>query len=335
MEQKTTSYPVFLSVVYVVRDQKAALETIARRAIDALDTLVSDYELIIVDNASTDGSVQTLKHLTGAEGLPNVQVYTLGQRVDTDTAFWVGMENALGDFVAALDPLTDDIAFLPTMLAEATSGVDVVYARNDQKPEQPVVYRWSLAFFNKLYQWFSGVHLAKDAPQYRLLSKRVINYILQHAQPVISYRHLPASGGFTRAAMRYSAKPLASSPKSLADSIDRGLRMVVATSKAPLRLVTWLSLFGAGANVLYSVYVVFVSMFKANIAPGWASLSLQQSGMFFLLSLVLFVFGEYILHLARQSSDGPLYHVAQEFTSARMTRREKLNIEDVGRAGDE
>jgi hypothetical protein len=51
--------------------------------------------------------------------------------------------------------------------------------------------------------------------------------------------------------------------------------------------------------------------------------------MFFLISLVLLVLGEYILHMASLSNEGPLYHVGQEFTSARMTRKEKLNIEDV------
>ena len=59
------------------------------------------------------------------------------------------------------------------------------------------------------------------------------------------------------------------------------------------------------------------------------SLSLQQSGMFFLISMVLLVLGEYILHMARLSSEGPPYHVAQEFTSARLTRRERLNVEAV------
>lgn len=51
--------------------------------------------------------------------------------------------------------------------------------------------------------------------------------------------------------------------------------------------------------------------------------------MFFLISLVLLVLGEYILNMASLSNEGPLYHVGQEFTSARMTRREKLNIEEV------
>ena len=51
--------------------------------------------------------------------------------------------------------------------------------------------------------------------------------------------------------------------------------------------------------------------------------------MFFLLSLVLLVLGEYILNMVSLTNEGPPYHVAQEFTSTRMTRREKLNVEQV------
>ena len=80
---------------------------------------------------------------------------------------------------------------------------------------------------------------------------------------------------------------------------------------------------------MYCVYVLAVGILKTDVAPGWISLSLQQSGMFFLISLVLLVLGEYILNMASLSNEGPLYHVGQEFTSARMTRLEKLNIEEV------
>jgi len=102
-----------------------------------------------------------------------------------------------------------------------------------------------------------------------------------------------------------------------------------------MRLVTSLSLFGAIANLLYSLYVIIVAVAKDDVAPGWVSVSLQQSGMFLLISLVLLVLGEYILHMASLSNEGPLYHVAQEFTSSQMTRSEKLNIEDVAPDGGE
>ncbi len=322
-------FPVFLSVVYVVRNQGDRLDGIIKSAVERLSLLVADYELIVVDNASCDGSVDILKSLTKESGYPNLQVYALTKEVDSDAASWVGLENALGDFVAVVDPLLDDINFLPEMLEKAVMGADVVFASNQQKPRQSFAYRAAYTMFNFLYRNFNGIHLAKDAPQYRLLSKRIVNFILQHPQPAITYRHLPATGGFARINMEYSAEPLSINTKKLGDSIDRGMRLLVSTTQAPMRIVTVLSLFGAAANLVYSAYVVAVGIFKADVAPGWVSLSLQQSGMFFLISLVLLVLGEYILHMASLSNEGPLYHVGQEFTSARMTRREKLNIEDA------
>jgi hypothetical protein len=157
--------------------------------------------------------------------------------------------------------------------------------------------------------------------------------MLQHRQPALTYRHLPASGGFLRANLEYATQMPPPPRKRLGDGIDRGMRLLVSTTRAPMRVVTSLSLFGACANVVYSIYVVAVGLLKQDVAPGWVSLSLQQSGMFLLISLVLLVLGEYILHMASLSNEGPQYYVGQEFTSTRITRREKLNVEDVVQLG--
>ena len=321
--------PVFLSVVCVVRNSGPRLEPLLRDTSERVRDLVSDYELIIVENASEDASVGVLKQLTTAEGLPNLQVYALTKEVSSDTAAWVGVENALGDYVVVIDLLTDSLSILPDMLEKALAGVDVVFASNRQRPRQRLVYRLAYAGFNALYKAFSGIDLDNEAPSYRLLSRRVVHFILQHPHPALSYRHLPATAGFERANLQYSAPPLDVTRKRLGESVDRAVRLLVSTTHGPMRLVTTLSLFGAVANLAYSAYVVVVAIFKADIAPGWISLSLLQSGMFFLLSLVLLVLGEYVLHMMSLTNEGPKYHVAQEFTSARMTRREKLNLEVV------
>ena len=88
-------FPVFLSVVLVVRNQSSQIEQLLTEAATHLKTLVSDYELIIVDNASDDDSVSVLSYLTRESGHPNLQVYALTKVVDTDTASWAGLENAL------------------------------------------------------------------------------------------------------------------------------------------------------------------------------------------------------------------------------------------------
>ena len=322
-------YPLFLSVVYVVRNQSLELERILTHASDYLAGIVSDYELIVVDNASTDNSVERLRCLTSDKGLPNLQVYALTQEVGLDTASWVGVENALGDFVAVMDPFSDDVNFLSQMLDCAVKGTDVIFARNLQGQKQKVSYRIARRIFNWMYKHLNGVNLTNEAPQFRLLSKKIINFILQHKQPTLAYRHLPATGGFSRESLHYTYEQVRGPTKHFMDSVDYGIRLLTSTTRAPMRLVTMLSFVGASANLLYSFYVVAVALLKEDVAPGWISLSLQQSGMFFLMSLVLLVLGEYILQMASLASEGPGYHVAQEFTSANMTRLKKLNVEEA------
>ena len=321
--------PGFLSIVFVVRNQSDQLEEILNNAVLLIAPAVKDYELIVVDNASTDESIVHLKSITDANGIPNVQVYALSKEVDSDTATWVGLENALGDYIAVVDPFVDDINFLPRMMDEAASGADLVFANNLQKQRQNLMYSIAFALFNNLYRRLNNISISDEVPQYRILSKRVVNYMLQYPQPVVVYRHLAATSGFVRRILTYSTKPANLQQKNLSESIDRGVRLLISTTRAPMRIVTSLSLLGAFVNILYSGYILYTAAFGANVARGWASLSLQQSGMFFLISLVLFILGEYILQMARLSTEGPLYHVAQEFTSSRISRREKLNIEEV------
>lgn len=333
-EFQMADFPLFLSLVLVVRNQSSELKSIIQQTTILVAPLVNDYELVIIDNASEDDSVAVLEELTGEKGFPNLQIYVLAKEVDAGTASWVGLENSLGDFVAVIDPWADDIHFLPTMLDCAVSGTDVVFAVNEQhERQQGMVYRGCFWVFRKLYQWFNGIDVVREAPCYRVISKRVVNFILQHPTPALTYRYLPATSGFSKTTLSYSAQPKASRKKRLGENIDRGMRLIVATTRGPMRLVTLLSLFGAVANLVYSVYVIVIAIVKEDVAPGWVTLSLQQSGMFFLISLVLLMLSEYVLHMARLGTEGLPYHVAREFASAVVTRREHLNVEEAKTVG--
>ena len=105
------------------------------------------------------------------------------------------------------------------------------------------------------------------------------------------------------------------------------MKLVTSSSEIPLRLATTLSAVGAISSLAYSVYIVLIWSVKEDVAPGWVSLSMQQSGMFFLISIVLLVLSEYILEISRKANSGPAYYIADEFTSARLTRKERLNVE--------
>lgn len=231
--------------------------------------------------------------------------------------------------MVALDLDSDSIGQIPEMLDHAVRGADVVFAKNLDAPKQPLLYRFSAGVFNRIYKLFNGVNLSEDAPKFRVVSKAVVNYVLRFPQPAMAYRHLPATSGFSRHVVNYRNSVTRAKRKVLHSDMDQGLGMLVSTTRMPMRVVTSLSLFGAVANILYSMYVVTVAMFQRDIEPGWVSLSLQQSGMFFLLSLVLLILGEYILVMTSASTAGPSYHIAEEHTSARLLRKDRLNIESV------
>lgn len=328
------SYSVFLSVVINLRQSiNPSITSRLTQMTALLSNLVSDYELIIVDNGSMNNEILSeLKKLTAIDGLPNLQVYSLTKEIDSDTLAWLGLENALGDYVTILD--FDDIEsfnILPKMLEEATNGYDVVFARNIlQHKNEPISYRMANSIFNSLYRIFNkGLNLNKEAPKYRLLNKRVVNFILQHHRPAIALRYLPVISGFSKTYVEYELECQSTlNNKNLFQSIARGLKLLVSSTSRPMRLVTLLSLFGAGANFIYSIYVLLIYWFGSDVSEGWTSMSLQISGMFFLISLVLFVLGEYILYLVEQRDETPKYYIAQELTSARILRHEKLNIEE-------
>jgi hypothetical protein len=92
--------------------------------------------------------------------------------------------------------------------------------------------------------------------------------------------------------------------------------IVVSNSTHPLRVVTWLGLVASGLNMIYMLYVVAIYLFKHSVAEGWATLSLQISGMFFCLFLFMSVLCEYIGRIVSEVRTRPLYHMLEERNSS-------------------
>lgn len=320
-------HQIFLSAVLIVRNQQNAISDYLKSAISVLDNLATDYELIVIDNASTDNTVKNLRALVSNNGLPNIQVSALTKEVDFEVAACAGIESCLGDYVAVLNPLYDDFKQIERLIDTAISGVDVVFAYNEKQPRTTLPYRACAELFNFLYKTTKNIDIAKDSPQYRLMSRKVVNYILQHSSLAGSYRHLPITGGFSKQTVRYTASVDHIKPRRLKESFDRGIKLLISSTRAPIRIANFLCVFAAFSNIIYSFYVVLVGVFKSDVTPGWVTLSLQQSGMFFLISLVLLILSEYVANMIQLNGNNPSYHVANEFNSAKISRHEKLNIE--------
>ncbi|MEM6432188.1 MAG: hypothetical protein AAF708_23320, partial [Deinococcota bacterium] len=121
--------------------------------------------------------------------------------------------------------------------------------------------------------------------------------------------------------------------RSYVSASYRAIRMLLLSSHEPLRFLSVLAVGGALLNVLYSLYVLAVNIFKADVAEGWTSLSLQSSFMFFLLFLILAVLSEYIGRLFIHNQNRPFYLIAREKRSLVLSRKDELNVVASGDEG--
>jgi hypothetical protein len=324
----TPQLPVLLTIVLVTQNDAEQTPSIIRSTAEIASQLVSDYEIVVIDNGSTDATSQVLRQLTSQSGEANLQVYTLAGGVDDLTARWVGVENSLGDIVVCLDPRQGDLEHLVLLTRRAANGYDIVFTMRSFPKERRRLPRTLLyRAFGVATKLSTGLDLDSYSTSLIAISRRVVNYLLQFPDPQIKFRNLPSTTGFKRTSIRIPRLRRNTDTIRLRESLSRGIQLVTSSSESPLRLATTLSAVGAFSSLAYSVYVVLIWAFKEDVAPGWVSLSMQQSGMFFLISLVLLVLSEYVLEISRKANSGPAYYIANEFTSARLTRKERLNVE--------
>ena len=327
----STELPILLSIVLVVQNYADRIPEVVRDAGAIASQLVSDYEIVIVDNGSTDATSKILRGLTSEGGEANLQIYTLAGHVDDLTARWVGVENSLGDVVVCLDPRHGDLEQLEPLTRKVADGNDTVFTmRTFPKGRRSLPRILLYRIFGVATKLSTGLDLNSYSTSLIAISRRVVNDLLPFPDPQSKFRNLASTTGFRRTSIRIPLQQSSANKIKLRESLSRGIQLVTSSSENPMRLATTLSAVGAFGSFIYSVYVVFIWAFKEDIAPGWVSLSMQQSGMFFLISLVLLVLSEYVLEISRKANSGPAYYIADEFTSARLIRKERLNIEVDG-----
>lgn len=330
---------LFLSLVLVVENKDAPLEGKLREVLGQAEKLVNNYEIILVDNCSAgtvDGGspgssssrTEIFDKLVAQDGIPNLQVYALVHQNSFSSAAQIGLENALGDLVLVMDPFAEDIQFLPQMLERAMGKNDILFAVNETGAKRSFFYRIGAGGFNLIWRVLIGNKTKIQTPSFVLLSRRVVSFILNHPQPDLAYLSLSAMGGFRKEQLLYKTDKVLGQKKKLRHRFVQGINMLIFDSYRLMRITSMSAFLGACINLFYSVYVVAVWFTQSDVAPGWTTLSLQQSGMFFLIFFVLFVLSEYVLYIHRVLNKNYSTSVGSEFFSSKIKHHHQLNIDE-------
>ncbi len=309
---------VLVSAVAVLRDHAAVLPAFLDDLAPVLDRHYANYEVVLVDNGSADDTPAVARKLLARH--PCVRYVRLSRPGHDETAVMAGLDAAIGDYVITLHPDFDPPAELVPMVETCQAGTDLVVGVDRDPPRPGPAYRALRAAFLGLARRLVGVSLVTGATGYRALTRQAVNALVKVRLRRRYFPVVAADVGLTMAVHPYAriSRSGGRPAQRLWRAVWLGLSVLVHNSIVPLRVASALGLAGSALSFLYSLYVVGVYLFKRDVMPGWTTLSLQVSGLFGILFLILALLGEYVGVVLEETSDRPLYHVREERSSAVM-----------------
>jgi dolichol-phosphate mannosyltransferase len=317
----------FVSVVAPLSNDADILDAFVRDVVAVLSGHFANYELVLVDDASTDDSCDILDELLARhEGL---RVLRLSRPFGQEVAITAGLDSVIGDYTVVMLPEGDPPARIPDIVDLCRSGADVVHGVRRQRGSEPLWMRWGAKAF---YWWCNrilGLGVQPNASHFRGLSRQAVNALTRIRDRGRHIRLLAVFVGYEARSLPYDLAPRRATPrrKSLGQALELAANVIMANSLRPLRAVGLLGLVLALVNAAYLVYVAAVYLFKKDVMPGWTTMSFQNAAMFMFVFLILAVLCEYVGRILSEGQGRPLYYVRDERTSsAPLLAAERKNV---------
>jgi glycosyltransferase involved in cell wall biosynthesis len=312
---------IFVSVVIVADAEVDALSTYLKDLSSLLEGHYTNYEILLVNNGVDQKEIIDASALL--ESLPCIRIMSLSQRTRYDTAVFAGLEAAIGDFVCTVNPTVDPIDSIEGIVKQ-NREYDVVQGVSDV----PITGAFGNRLGRNLFYWYNRKHINIDIPinatYFASYSRRAVNALTSTHRNHRHIRHLVRLIGFRPTLFSYRPKQNPSNQRSLRTGVIEALEIATSYSTHPLRFVTWLGVFASFINILYIGYVLALNISNTRVAEGWTTTSLQLSGMFFILFIIMVILAEYVGRILVESRQEPQYYVTDESVST-------ISMADVSR----
>ena len=297
-----------VSLVVPVFNEAEVLPELQRRIASNLGPLEGGYEVVYVDDGSTDHSVELIEQL--AKNNDNVVLVQLSRNFGMEIAMSAGLDHAVGDYVVLMHAdLQDPPELVPQMLEEADKGADVVFARRIGREESALKKFLALIFYT-LMKHLARVPYQGQAGDFRLMSRRVVEALRQMPERRRFVRGMVSWVGFRQEPIEYRRAGRAGGRGASYRELFRLAAEAMASfSDVPLNLATYLGLFaatlsGAGALVTFALTLLQVIDTSTEI---WILVAVLFLGGVQLISVG--ILGRYLARVHEESLKRPLYLV--------------------------
>jgi dolichol-phosphate mannosyltransferase len=311
-----------VSLVFPVFDEAENLENLCAEVTGALEMTGVAFELVFVDNGSTDESLSIIKRLCDSD--PRAQFVSLSRNFGHQGALLAGISHAQGAAVITMDAdLQHPPALLPDMIRLWQEGYEVVFTRKRRYPVRGIRLRQVKLFYWVMSKW-SGLHLSFGQSDFRLLDRKVFEVFLKMPEARKFLRGLVEWVGFRQTGLEYDPLPrhAGKSKFPFRALVSFAVDGIVSFSLLPLRWSLGLGFSAALFSFLYGITIVVMGLLNVAgvrvwLPPGWATV---VASIVFLASIQLIaigMLGEYVGRIFEQTKGRPEFIVREASLSER------------------
>jgi dolichol-phosphate mannosyltransferase len=299
-----------ISIVLPAHNEVGNISAIAA-AIAQQMALVGPYEIIFVDDGSSDG---TLAAIRAAARDPAIRYVSFTRNFGHQAALRAGLRHAKGRGVILMDAdFEHPVELIPQLIAAWRAGTKIVTTRRDDPDTVSAGKRLSSRLYYYVLDTLGDVRIEPGSADFMLLDRAVVDVVNGLDDQEIFLRGLVRWLGYPLKVIPYArgVRQHGESKFSLRRMVELALTGIAAHSVRPLRFAIWLALAFAGVGLLFIVYALVSFLFVQHTVAGWSSLVAIIAILGAAQLLVLGIIGDYVGRILRETRKRPSYIVAE------------------------
>jgi len=302
-----------ISVIVPAFNEENNIEPLYKRLKETLIKISEDFEVIFVDDGSTDMTAEKILSLRTCDS--RVKLVSFSRNFGHEMANTAGFRKASGNAVVIIDAdLQDPPELISEMYEKYTAGYDVIYAQRRIRNKESFLKKLTSKIFYRVLKHMSDISIPLDTGDYRMLSRKAVDSLNALNEKNRFFRGLTHWIGFEVTSVyfdrdeRHSGETKYSYLKLMSLATDA----IMSFSYRPLKIFSSIGIFTSFMGFVMMVYWILKKLIYGNPTDGWTSIITILLFFFGIIIVQISLIGEYIARIYEESRDRPLYIIGRE-----------------------
>jgi len=301
------------SIIAPIYNEIDNLPELYRRVKEVMDSNGEPWELVLVDDGSTDGSTDKIREL--AEKDKTIRPVIFARNFGHQIAITAGWDYARGDAIVIIDAdLQDPPEVILDLAKKWKEGYEVVYAVRGEREGESWFKLWTASLFYRLIYRITDVKIPVDTGDFRLMDRKVVNVLKQMKERHRFPRGMSAWVGFKQIGVTYkrAARHAGVTKYPFKKMFRLAINAITGFSYFPLQVATYVGFVSAGISILAIPVVAILRLAGSHFFEGQTTTLISVLFLGGVQLISLGVLGEYVGRLYDEAKGRPLYIVRDE-----------------------